>query len=105
MANSLSVGSLLVAFGPGILLGTAVALTKAFVTAHKSGAEMDYQFKLGGLVGIIMILGIVAFCFSLHIVLTMPAFGLIGDLAVVSLANLGSLVFTYAVLTGRLGKF
>lgn len=105
MANSLSVGSLLVAFGPGLLIGTAVALTKAFVVAHKSGADVDYQFKLGGLVGAIMVLGIAALYLSIHIVLTMPAFGVFGDVAVVGLANLGSLAFVYALLTGKLGKF
>ena len=105
MANSLSVGSLLVACGPGLLLGTAVALTKAFVVAHKNGADVDYQFKLGGLVGAIMVLGIAAFSLSIHIVLVMPAFGVFGDVAVVGLANLGSLAFAYALLTGKLGKF
>lgn len=105
MANSLSVGSLLVAFGPGLLIGTAVALTKAFVVAHKNGADVDYQFKLGGLVGAIMVLGIAALYLSIHIVLTMPVFGVFGDVAVVGLANLGSLAFVYALLTGKLGKF
>ena len=102
MAGSIGVGALLMMFGPGALMGTAVALSKAFAAAHDKNEEIGYQLKLIGVIGGFVVLAGVAAAATISVALSMPAFGLMGDMTLLGLLNLVSALTVYMGLTGRL---